>query len=637
MTEYDVEEYRRLFKEGMLKDNLDAKNYISKFFHPLTTGQHALIEKGTISLIGNDIMNQVNIKRWDKNIKKWYEMETNPKKIICDLDQPMVGNNFINTSKQLKHTYVKYKNFNDKIKKGVQTMLKFIKEVWTNNDEEVYEYVINWLSDMVKGKKNQSCLYAKSIEGVGKSTLPEFIRDFVIGLDIYLKGKSDHLKGEHNLQMLGKILVVFEELQIFSEKEWHAVDAELKDLITDAYASYTDKYEKRFDAPNVNNYMILTNFDLKGAHGRRMVVLEINPKYLNNFAFFEKIREECFNDEVGHAFFCYLKEIDTTNFKSNIIPETKKKRDLYIHLLPAPEKFLKKYFVLRQAGINMKCCQLFEMYRESEEFKQGTTPFNFYSHLSEIGFNKKIVKGYDFYKITYDELLEFGKKRKWFAEADKEITDDLKKLDLEEDDNIYVNKQKYLALSDKVTQLEDKVKMLVKISEMKDDINNLKNNIEKINNQYNKVTTKRIKFTKEDVIIEYDYDDYDDHPDILITKNDFDIKYNYFISKSGKLIKVDSDDDEDMEEYIRLKDKIRSINKVIKKEDFDIQDDKPKISKQIHQGITKDFFDIQDDKPKKSKQIHKVITKESTFTNPEDGKTYEVNHNDDLEFDEDLL
>ena len=597
MTEYDVEEYRKLFKDGMLKDNLDAKNYISKFFYPLTTGQHALIEKGTISLIANDVMNQVNIKRWDKNIKKWYETETNPKKIICDLDQPMVGKNFINTSKQLKHTYVKYATFSEKTKKGVQRMLMFIKDVWANGDEDIYMYIVYWLSNMVKGVKNQSCLYAKSIEGVGKSTLPEFIRDFVIGLDIYLKGKSDHLKGEHNLQMLGKILVVFEELQIFSEKEWHAIDAELKDLITDSHASYTDKYEKRFDAVNINNYMILTNFDLKGAHGRRMVVLEISPKYLNDFDFFAKLREECFNDEVGKAFYCYLKEIDTTNFKSNIIPETKKKRDLYLHLLPAPEKFLKKYFVLRQAGINMKCCELFELFRESDYYKQGTTPFNFYSHLLEIGFNKKTIKGYDFYKITYDQLLEFGKKRMWFDESDKEITDDLKKFDLEEDENIYVNKKNYLELSDKVAKLEMQVKMLVTIAEMKDNIYNLQNNVDKINNRYNKLITKRVKYRKEEIVVEYDfydYDDYDDHCDIIITKNDFDLKYDY------------------------LKEVTQKENKKIEKKKF---------------TITKDFFDVQEEKPIKSKKITQVEKSKKQYVDPINKKTYEYDENDELECD----
>ena len=66
------------------------------------------------------------------------------------------------------------------------------------------------------------------------------------------------MKGQHNMQLLGK-LVVFEELQFFSDKEWRAVDSELKYLITGDYASYTDKYEKRFDAQNNNNYIVNTN------------------------------------------------------------------------------------------------------------------------------------------------------------------------------------------------------------------------------------------------------------------------------------------------------------------------------------------------------------------------------------------
>jgi len=340
MSDFNFEEYRRLFKDGMLRDHLDAKNYIGNFLYPLITGQHALIENNTVQLISNDTMKQVYLKRWDKSIKEWYEVETNPRKLICELDQPVIGDKFINMSKQLKHQYVKFESFDHKTKKGVEKMLLYIKEVWANNDEDMSNYLINWFANMVNGVKNMSCLYAKSIEGVGKSTLPDFIREYVIGSSISLKGKADHLKGQHNLEMLGRLFVVFEELQIFNEKEWHAVDSELKDLITGTTASYTDKYEKRFEAKNTNNYIILTNFDLKGAHGRCMCVLDINTKYLNDFNFFEKLRKDCFNDQVGHAFFCYLKEIDTSNFKSNIIPETQKKRDIYLQLLPEVTQLL---------------------------------------------------------------------------------------------------------------------------------------------------------------------------------------------------------------------------------------------------------------------------------------------------------
>ena len=57
-------------------------------------------------------------------------------------------------------------------------------------------------------------------------------------------------------------------MQIFSDKEWYAVDSELKDMITDDWGSYTDEYEKRFEAQNINNYMIITNSNLKGINGR---------------------------------------------------------------------------------------------------------------------------------------------------------------------------------------------------------------------------------------------------------------------------------------------------------------------------------------------------------------------------------
>lgn len=468
-AEFDFDEYRRLFNDGMLKDNLDAKNYIAKFFCPLTTGQHALIENNEISIVAKDTMKEVYMKRWDDKIKKWYEKETNPKKVICDFHKPMIGDKFINVSKQLKHQYQEYNLFDDKIKKAVEKMLSYLKEVWSNNDENMYKYLLCWLSKMVKGEKNKSCLYLKSIEGVGKSTLTDFLRDYVMGIDICLKGKADHLKGQHNLQMMGKLLVIFEELQIFNSQEWYALDAELKDLITDDIASYTDKYEKRIQTTNTNNYIINTNFDLKGAHGRRMFVLEVNVKYLNNFEYFNKLRKECFNNIVGHAFYCYLKEIDTINYQSHIIPETQAKREIYLHLLPPQEKFLKKYFVLRHVGIKMRTSALYKMYEESEFYKQGSNAHTFRAHLREIGFTSKIKDGYEMYDITYDQLLEFGKKRKWFDKSDIETQKEVEEAD--EEDKIYVDKRKYIKTEERIKKMESEIKMLSEFVEIQRSFN----------------------------------------------------------------------------------------------------------------------------------------------------------------------
>lgn len=71
-----------------------------------------------------------------------------------------------------------------------------------------------------------------------------------------------------------------------------------------------------------------------------------------------------------------------------------------------------------------------------------------------------------------------------------------------------------------------------------------------------------------------------------------------------------------------------------KKEDEIKEEIKPVVKANI--TITKNDFDIKDEKPKKSKPITKVVKKESAYVH-ENGKTYEINENDDLEFDSDLI
>jgi hypothetical protein len=88
--------------------------------------------------------------------------------------------------------------------------------------------MLKWLSNMVRGNKNKTCIIKT------RSWKKYFTRD------ISCKGKADHLKGQHNLQLLGRIFVYFEESQIFSDKEWYAIDSELKDMITDDWGSYTE-------------------------------------------------------------------------------------------------------------------------------------------------------------------------------------------------------------------------------------------------------------------------------------------------------------------------------------------------------------------------------------------------------------
>lgn len=310
--------------EGIRKDNLEAKNYIEKFFCPPTSGEHALIQNSKLTIVPVDTMQKVYLNRFPDEIKKWYSKKTIPKQLICDVTKPQIGATFVNSAPQIFRDWKKYSTFTQKSRDGVKRMLSFLKEVWCDNNEDQFKYLLNWYSEVLKGKKNQSILYVKSIEGVGKSTFSDFFIEYVMGNELYAKGDKQCLCTSYNMDLMGKPFVIFEELPVMNKNEWNVCDDKLKDMATGNEMNYCGKYCKKFRAANINNYEIHTNHKaVKRPDGRRYYVVDINTKYCNDHEYFSELRDTCFNDKVGYAFYNYLLELDTDDFKSLEMPETR--------------------------------------------------------------------------------------------------------------------------------------------------------------------------------------------------------------------------------------------------------------------------------------------------------------------------
>ena len=435
---FDWTEIKKTYDNGLIKDHLDCKQYISKFFVPLTNGTHAQIENNEITIIQKETMNEVYLGRFPIDIKKWYKSETIPKKLICDITKPMIGDDYVNiANKQLFKYETKYDSFEKERKDAVDIMLSYVKDVWANGNEEVFAYLLKWFANVAQGKKNTICPFLKGDQGIGKTTFVEFLVDFAFGKSVCCKGKSDHLKGQHNLQLLGKIFVYFEELQIFSDKEWYAIDSELKDMITSNYASYTDKYEKRFEAENLNNYIIITNkTSLRGIDGRRYFVLDLNPCRMNDFEFYKNLKDKCFNVKVGEAFFAYLMEIDTKDFNPFKYPETKNKMDLIVDLLTPVENFLKNVFVLKNKPITkIQPKVLWDQFRDYDN-KCGMKLGSFCGHMRELGLEYKIYTGVNKYNVTLEELQVIAKRKKWIHELDNDANQIVEEEQEEQDETL---------------------------------------------------------------------------------------------------------------------------------------------------------------------------------------------------------
>ena len=56
--------------------------------------------------------------------------------------------------------------------------------------------------------------------------------DYVLGNDLCIETGSGPIKSNFNSILGGKLLVVFEEIETFSQSEWSAVDCRLKRQIT---------------------------------------------------------------------------------------------------------------------------------------------------------------------------------------------------------------------------------------------------------------------------------------------------------------------------------------------------------------------------------------------------------------------
>eukprot|EP00981_Chlorochromonas_danica_P013461 scaffold6391_cov133-Ochromonas_danica.AAC.1 len=151
------------------------------------------MEEDKIKIIQRDVMKDVYLNRFPPDIKKWYEKSTIPKKLICDVKKPQVGKDFINTAPRLLKERKAFSSFSKKSRDGVRKMINFIKEVWCENDDKQLLYLLKWFSNMLKGNKNQTILYVKSIEGVGKSTYIDFFVEHVMGNEFYAKGDKDCL------------------------------------------------------------------------------------------------------------------------------------------------------------------------------------------------------------------------------------------------------------------------------------------------------------------------------------------------------------------------------------------------------------------------------------------------------------
>ena len=474
----------------------DQKDNIVKHFYPLSNGMILFRNKGSNTMLDMQTFKITYLNRFPSDLSKWFAKEYDEiRDIHVSTTAPFDDGSRINIFEGFLHANDNngtYQRSSKRAKEGCDMMLDFVKTVWADGDDKVYEYLLNWFANVAQGKKNDSILYLKSItQGIGKSTLTQFISKYVIGDKISIEASSEPLRSSFNAILSGKVLVTFEELETANQSEWYKISSALKRMSTSDEIQYADKHVKSYRSKNLNNYIINTNTEaVKDSEGRRYMCLTLNTKYKGDTDYFDKLYNKTMNDEVGKAFYHMLCERDTSKFNAQKMPKTfNKEMDTNDRLDPL-FAFLKFNYLLKKVEIEDVTSKILEnqykAYCDLKQIKHVLTKRKMMKNLREVGVTFRASNSRYICDIDNAKLDAIAKKFKWYMCDDMdELTDN----DLET-----VCSGDFVARDLYMSVVKDNHRLLKRIKELESSVQTMK--------QYTK--KQRKKKTKSPTTIDFD-------------------------------------------------------------------------------------------------------------------------------------
>ena len=252
-----------------------------------------------------------NIKRYEYNTWVGFEAESTLEKVDMDLVNPL---------------------------------LNYILDILSDNNQEVFNFLINWLRHIVvtPWQKTGIFVFLHSIaQGTGKGSFTNWLKHYFFGnhCSTAVCGLRA-LTQKHNQVLMNKSFCVIDELPQ-TQGEFHSQFDIMKNLITEPTISVEPKGCEIFDIDNMVNFMGCSNnpYALKLEKGdRRYACIEVNDKKKGNPEYWDNMHTNVFTAEVARHFFLYLKGLEHKRLK---IPDTKLRQDIISNSAPSYEQFFK--------------------------------------------------------------------------------------------------------------------------------------------------------------------------------------------------------------------------------------------------------------------------------------------------------
>ena len=428
-----VTDLQNHYKNGLLKDHLDAINYINQYYFEISNGDYYYYNGNTGKFEFKEkkqFTNEVLVKVENhKDIVTYYKLNSRIFSIVQEFDKPQLyqieNDYFINVFPMMLHK--EYKNYNDydeDTKRKVEIFISYLREVSCNNNEKMLKALLLYYAQIARCMKTKVVIVKKTtMEGSGKSTEFDFISKYVFGDNLCIRCSVEPLLSNYNKILQDKILVLFEELPTFTKEQWMAVNSKIKTYATEDTYQFRDPYEKPLSLQHRMNIQINGNVESIKQYGRRIIFMDINCSKTNDIDFFDNLRKNCFNLQVGEAFYSYLRTFITDEqcskfYGQNDFPLTENKLEKLVENLKPTFKFCRDEYLSKNIPIKLNKIELytnFTAYCSQNNIKYEKKT-DFYSQMREIGATEERTADDRFFVLGLDMMKKVATRDNWYEE-----------------------------------------------------------------------------------------------------------------------------------------------------------------------------------------------------------------------------
>ena len=325
----------------------------------------------------------------------------------------------------------------------VDVILKHLKEVWCDDNMELYEWWLDYLAYLVNGGRTGVVPIVRGQQGCGKDMfMSEFIMNKLLGEKycITTDDPVNHIFGRFNSGLVNKSYGVIEE----GSYELNTVYSKIKKTATSDKLSIEKKFQDVVNQRNMINLIISTNSPClltgdKGMKQRRIMNIKCSDRYINNVKYFDKYKKAIDNGKAVKAIYNMLmkrfkdKNLDPENtmYLQNTKPETKETLEVDEKSIPLTTQFLldKLDMDIMSNGVDTRINRttLYTKYKSWCELRniKCCDANSFYTNVVNVdGLIQSKIKGirYLIFDINVKErLLELNK--------DDDNTDKLEEMD----------------------------------------------------------------------------------------------------------------------------------------------------------------------------------------------------------------